>query len=233
MRILRYSFKPGSECRKWVCTTDTQQEQNFSFLVQRKTTIGRKLLQYICDRLGYSLAAGQKFQNFCVLILIFLLISQHTGSLFLIHLFRMQKGTLLSESKTDWLTGWLTDWLITDITVQVIFLKDWKLLSYQIICSMKPIGLLQCSQNPTTLESYCDQIQPCHTFTTHFIMLHFNIVMWRSCMTIRRGLDWVIQFIDILYTPLRTTGNYSALIIPTLYRSLLHTPVSSFCYTLH
>jgi hypothetical protein len=36
-----------------------------------------------------------------------------------------------------------------------------------------------------------------------------------------------------LYTPLGTTGNYSAIAIPTLYRILLHTLGFSVCYTPH
>jgi hypothetical protein len=43
----------------------------------------------------------------------------------------------------------------------------------------------------------------------------------------------MIGFIGILRTPLRTTDNYSAIAIPTLYRSLLHTLVSSVYYTLN
>jgi hypothetical protein len=31
-------------------------------------------------------------------------------------------------------------------------------------------------------------------------------------MTYRRVLNWMIEFIDILYTPFGTTGNYSAFI---------------------
>jgi hypothetical protein len=41
-------------------------------------------------------------------------------------------------------------------------------------------------------------------------------------VTYRRVLDWMIGFIDTLYTPLGTTGNYSAIAISTLYSSLLH-----------
>jgi hypothetical protein len=39
----------------------------------------------------------------------------------------------------------------------------------------------------------------------------------------RRVLDWMLRFIDTLYTQLGTTGNYSAITIPTLYSSPLRT----------
>jgi hypothetical protein len=42
------------------------------------------------------------------------------------------------------------------------------------------------------------------------------------CVTYRRGLDWIIGFTDTLSIHLVTTNNYSAIVIPTLYRSLLH-----------
>jgi hypothetical protein len=40
-------------------------------------------------------------------------------------------------------------------------------------------------------------------------------------------------FIDALYTQLETISNYSAIAIPEIYKSLLHTLVSSVYYTLH
>jgi hypothetical protein len=43
------------------------------------------------------------------------------------------------------------------------------------------------------------------------------------CVTYRWVLDWTIGFIDTLYAQLKTTGNYSAIAISTLYSSLLHT----------
>jgi hypothetical protein len=43
-------------------------------------------------------------------------------------------------------------------------------------------------------------------------------------VTYKRVLDWMIVFID---TQLVTKSNYSAIAIYTLYRSLLHTLVSS------
>jgi hypothetical protein len=43
-----------------------------------------------------------------------------------------------------------------------------------------------------------------------------------GCVTYRRLLDWMIEFIDTLYIQLGTTGNYSATAIPTLYSSPLH-----------
>jgi hypothetical protein len=52
----------------------------------------------------------------------------------------------------------------------------------------------------------------------------YNIVTCSGCAwLIHGGLDWMIGFIDILYTPLGTTGNYSAIALSTLYSSLLHT----------
>jgi hypothetical protein len=39
----------------------------------------------------------------------------------------------------------------------------------------------------------------------------------------------MIRFIDTLYILLVTTGSYNSIAIPTLYRSLLHTLVSSVC----
>jgi hypothetical protein len=61
------------------------------------------------------------------------------------------------------------------------------------------------------------------------------IVMCRGvCVTCRRVLDWMIGFIDTLYTQLGTTGSYSAIAISTLYSSPLHRLlVSSVYYTLH
>jgi hypothetical protein len=51
-------------------------------------------------------------------------------------------------------------------------------------------------------------------------------------MNYRWGLDWVIAFTDTLYTPLRTTGNYSAMAVSTLYSPLLH-PIESLVFTSH
>jgi hypothetical protein len=44
------------------------------------------------------------------------------------------------------------------------------------------------------------------------------------CMTFRRVLDWIIGFIDTIYTPLGTTGNYSAIAdLRTLQFTVTHT----------
>jgi hypothetical protein len=46
-------------------------------------------------------------------------------------------------------------------------------------------------------------------------------------MIIRRGTDWVIGFIDTLYTLLGTTGNYSAIAnLHTLQFTVIHTHTS-------
>jgi hypothetical protein len=47
------------------------------------------------------------------------------------------------------------------------------------------------------------------------------------CVTYRRGMDWMIVFIDTLYIPLGTKVSYSAIAISTRYCSVLHTLVHS------
>jgi hypothetical protein len=47
-------------------------------------------------------------------------------------------------------------------------------------------------------------------------------------VTIGRGMDWMIGFIDTLHTPLGTTGNYSAIAyLNTLQFTVTHTHYGS------
>jgi hypothetical protein len=45
----------------------------------------------------------------------------------------------------------------------------------------------------------------------------------------RLVLDWMIGFIDTLYTPLGTTGNYSAIADPTYFIVHRYTPSRVLC----
>jgi hypothetical protein len=50
-------------------------------------------------------------------------------------------------------------------------------------------------------------------------------------VTLRRDMDWMIGFIDTLYAPLGTTGNYSAIVdLHTLQFTVTLTLISSVSY---
>jgi hypothetical protein len=77
-----------------------------------------------------------------------------------------------------------------------------------------------CVQNVSWIQSYS-------TFNDSqllFIILSSAVAKW---VTYKRVSDWMIEFFDTVYTELRTTGNYSAIVIYTIYSSLSHPLVSS------
>jgi hypothetical protein len=51
------------------------------------------------------------------------------------------------------------------------------------------------------------------------------------CVIYRWVLDWMFGFIDTLYTPFGTTGNFSAIAIPILCVSVTHTSVLSLLHS--
>jgi hypothetical protein len=58
-------------------------------------------------------------------------------------------------------------------------------------------------------------------------VLFLNMRLFPVGVTIRRGIDWMIGFIDTLYTPLGTTGSYSAIAdLHTLQFAVTHTHIN-------
>jgi hypothetical protein len=56
------------------------------------------------------------------------------------------------------------------------------------------------------------------------VSLLYKVLPRARVVTIRRGLDWMIGFIEHLYTPLRTARNYSAIAdLHTLQIAVTHT----------
>jgi hypothetical protein len=79
--------------------------------------------------------------------------------------------------------------------------------------------------SPVFIE-YSEKVSSLYPYLSHVE----KFILSRSgglCVTYRRVLDWVIGFIDTVYTPLGTTDSYSAIAISTLLHPLMSSVFTS------